>query len=138
VEPVQVGLDPAALAGVVGLLAGQRRDGGAGIGEGALGLGEQVPQGEGVPVGDRVDPLAQHGVLGLGRGLAAAAAAMACSASTRLVVLLSRRKSSTVWYSVSAAVILALNAFRSERSMRTRGLVRPNSSSNTALRFGSR
>ena len=70
VEPVQVGLDPAALAGVVGLLAGQGGDGGAGIGQGALGLGEQVPEREGVPVGDRVDPLAQHGVLGLGRGLA--------------------------------------------------------------------
>ena len=51
-------LDPAALIGVVGLLPVQAGDGAARVGERPLGIGEQVPECEGFPVGDGVDFLA--------------------------------------------------------------------------------
>jgi len=64
--PVQVCLDPAALAGIFGLLLCEIDNCGPGFGQGTLGLGEQVPEHECVTVGDRIDRLAELGLLGSG------------------------------------------------------------------------
>ena len=66
---VEVGLDAAALAGVLRLAAGQVDGGGAGLGQGALGVGQKVPERERIPVSNRVDGFAELCLLGLSAGL---------------------------------------------------------------------